>query len=426
MINQILIKCYDLFWYLCLPWVSLYLWWRGRLAPEYRLRWHERFACKLGPKQAVDLWFHAVSLGEVVAATPLIEACLAQGYRVLVSSMTPTGSKQIQRHFADRVLHQYCPYDLYFARQRFLNHYQPRLWVVVETELWPGWLWTCKQQSIPVILVNGRISNRSYGRYLASQWIWNALLNYFSALYVQSPQDRERFLSLGVHPQHIFVAGNLKFHPQDLSHKLKFWQDFKAHYPKTKWMVFASTHEGEEAKLLKVWLEFKARHPDWKSIWVPRHPERFQAVYRLLAASLPRLELASQWASTSDVDALLLDKMGELAAVYGMADMAFVGGSLVSVGGHNILEPMVFGLPVLTGPFMQNQQDLVRLGLDNQVLIVAQDETEVLNEMLRITENEGNREALQEKIRQFFKMNQQALSICLEGIRALAPLDQRR
>lgn len=419
MMKKIFIKLYDLVWYFCLPFILLYLYRRGYQARAYRQRWSERLGWQLGRQTPVDLWFHAVSLGEVVAVTPLIEACLKRGYSILVTCMTPTGSAQIQRSFGERVLHQYFPYDLGFARQRFLQTYQPKLWVIVETELWPGWLWSCQQQGIPVVLVNGRISQRSYPRYLATQRFWRVLLNYFSAIYVQSETDKARFIRLGANPQQLYVAGNLKFHPQHLGDKIANWHRLKQSYPHAKFVVFASTHAGEEEKILPVWLSFQAQHPDWISIWLPRHPERFAEVYRLLNSQLSDVVLSSQWSAGKALNALLVDQMGELAAIYAIADLAFVGGSLVPIGGHNILEPMVFGLPVMTGPYMHNQQDLLRLAREHEVLVVVKDEMALLAEMLGLAEREQDRQVLKAKTKSFFEQNQQALAICLQGIETL-------
>lgn len=358
---------YQIIWLFISPLVLGYLYWRGRKAPAYRQRLRERFGLGLVPKP-VDIWIHAVSLGEVNAASSMVNDCLEKGLKVLVTCMTPTGSQQIQNLWGQRVFHQYCPYDVWFATQRFLKAYSPRLLVIFETELWPGILASCHRRHIPVILANARISNRSFGRYKKTKWIWTRLLNYFEKILVQSQNDYDRFLQLGAQPLQLEISGNLKFKQMPVSSvRIEFWQQFKKDLGSRKWLIAGSTHANEEQQLLEIWAELKQCFPDLLLCLVPRHPERFDEVFALAAAY--QAQRFSNFDKHKPCEVLILDTIGELSSLYSIADIAFVGGSLVPIGGHNVLEPLFYGVPVLTGPFTFNQKDLVRILTEQKALV---------------------------------------------------------
>lgn len=411
-----LLLIYHLIGYVLAPFVAIFLWFKGRKNQAYRQRWSERFGIYQS-HQRVDIWCHAVSVGEVVAASSLIEACLRKNYRVLVTTMTPTGSEQVQRMWGDKVSHQYCPFDFHFALKRFLNDRKPKVLIIFETELWPGMIWNCVQRQIPIILANARISNRSYPRYLKMKWFWRLLLKGFNKIYVQSEQDKKRFLSIGASEHQLELAGNLKFQkatPDPL--QCQFWQDFKAHYSQRLIWVVGSTHPGEEELILKVFLDLRDLYPSLMLLIVPRHPERFEAVYQLFKQKHQAVQALSNWCATDKLDILLVDRMGWLGSLYSIADMAFVGGSLVPIGGHNLLEPLFYGVPVWTGPFTQNQHDMVRILKQENLLEVVADSHALLESMKQYLLSSKNHQGYKQNCLDVLKQYQGSLDRHMEGI----------
>ena len=415
---RLIFKLYNIAWYLALPFIMLLLWIKGRRLNSYRQGWGPRFGCNL-PQSPVDIWFHAVSVGEVVAATPLIAACLEKSYRVLVTTMTPTGLAQVKRIWGQQVESQYCPYDFSFAIQGFLKTRQPKVLVILETELWPGILSLTHQQRIPILLVNARISNRSYGRYLKTKHLWQYLLKFFNGIYVQSEQDRQRFLKIGAQTHQLVVAGNLKFNQHIQAERVSSWLQFKSHYPKQRVLVFGSTHAGEEELIVQLYKALACQFPDLILMIVPRHPERFDEVYRLLQQHFSNQELQrySTWSEGSTcLKCLLVDAMGELSSLYAIAECAFVGGSLVNIGGHNILEPLMYDVPVLTGPYLQNQQDLLRIMQEHNAIVYVKNTQELLLGFQKLLSDTHLRNEQVKNAKQMLSQYQSAVEICMQGI----------
>jgi len=414
---RLVLKIYNALWYLALPGVMFFLWLKGRRLAVYRKRWRERFGLER-TNHEVDVWIHAVSLGEVVAATSMIQSCLEKGYRVLVTTMTPTGSEHVQRLWGEKVTHQYCPYDFSFAIQRFLSDRKPKILIIFETELWPGILSVCHAKNIPILLVNARISDRSYPRYLRTRALWKYLFGFFKGIYVQSELDQKRFLSLGAHLNILHLAGNLKFNHTPLPDKIQQWQRFLKRHSKKRLLVFGSTHPGEEALCIEAFHRLSKEFDNVMAIIAPRHPERFDAVFKLLKAQSPgaRVERYSNVSLEQDIDILLVDAMGELSSLYSIAYCAFVGGSLVPIGGHNILEPIAYQVPVLAGPYMQNQKDLVRILTLHQAMIVVQSGQDLAEKMAGILRNTNERQQIIENGKAMMKQYQNCLSICMKGV----------
>ena len=372
---SILLFFYPGLWIVLLPLLRIQLYFKSKRQPAYAQGLNQRFGTYQS-HQKVDICIHAVSVGEVVAASPMVEICLKGNLKVLVTTMTPTGLAQAKRLFGDKVAYQFLPYDFSYAIKRFIDDRQFKLLLIMETELWPGLLSICHQRGIPCILGNARISNRSYGRYLKTRWFWEKLLQYFKCIGVQSELDRTRFLSLGAKDKQVFLMGNLKFNQALINTTLlQFWQAFRAQHANRFIWVAGSTHHGEESALLDAYAHLKQKFPQMLLILVPRHPERFEDVANLIADGGFSYLRLSQAAPTEDnVDVILLDKMGELSASYLSADLAFVGGSLVPIGGHNILEPLFFKVPVICGPHMHNQQDLLRILTENALIEMVRPE----------------------------------------------------
>ena len=355
-------QIYTFFLYLLTPFIVLRLYWKSRRLPAYRYRILERFSLGIATIAPVDIWIHAVSLGEVVAATPLIDELLAKQWRVLVTTMTPTGSQQVSKRFGSQVSHQYIPYDLPWALRRFFKKNQPRLGIIMETELWPNVIYQAHKIKMPLLLANARLSDKAFKRYEKVSFMFKPILNQFTAIFAQSNEDAQRFVTLGASASLVQVLGNIKF---DLQFRMALNQDCLS--LKEKWgnertvVIAASTHDDEENQLLSRLNQLKAAIPPVLLLFAPRHPERFQQVYQLSVTQGFNTGLRSE-PTTIDVhtDVVVIDTLGELLNFYQLSDYAFVGGSLVPIGGHNVLEPIAVQVPVFCGPFMNNSKEICR------------------------------------------------------------------
>ncbi|MEN1834681.1 lipid IV(A) 3-deoxy-D-manno-octulosonic acid transferase [Pseudomonas lijiangensis] len=359
---------YTLLFHLGLPLVALRLWLRARKAPAYRQRIGERFAVGLPAMQRGGIWVHAVSVGESIAAAPMIRALLAQypGLPVTVTCMTPTGSERIKAMFASepRIQHCYLPYDLPWAAGRFLDHVQPRLGIIMETELWPNHIHQCARRNIPVVLANARLSERSARGYALFAGLTRPMLAAMSWFAVQTEAEAQRFRDLGARPECVAVTGSIKFDlsidpqlPEQAAQLREQWQAAQ----RPVWIA-ASTHAGEDESVLAAHRQLLSSHPDALLILVPRHPERFNSVHELCQQQgFTTVRRSSGQVVTPDTSVLLGDTMGELLFLYALADSAFVGGSLVPNGGHNLLEPAALAKPVLSGPNLFNFLEIAAL-----------------------------------------------------------------
>lgn len=355
---------YTLLFHLGLPLVAGRLAWRAWQAPAYAKRVGERFALGLPPLKPGGIWLHAVSVGESIAAAPLVRELLARYPQlpITITCMTPTGSERIQAMFggseyAGRVQHCYLPYDLPWAAARFLDRVQPKLAVIMETELWPNHVHQCAKRGIPVVLANGRLSERSARGYARFAKLTAPMLAELDLLAVQTALEAERFRSLGARPECVEVTGSIKFDltidPALLIRAAALREQWQA-TQRPVWIA-ASTHAGEDEIVLAAHRELLTHNPDALLILVPRHPERFNAVFELSQRQgfTARRRSTGEALLASD-QVLLGDTMGELLFLYALADIAFVGGSLVANGGHNLLEPAALGKPVLSGPHLFN------------------------------------------------------------------------
>ncbi|SIT67018.1 3-deoxy-D-manno-octulosonic-acid transferase [Ectothiorhodosinus mongolicus] len=349
------LKLYSLLLYVLTPWVLLRLYWRGRVNPAYRQRIAERFGYvpRYDSASHGRLWVHAVSVGEVMAAVPLIRAHMASHseLEVIVTTTTPTGAAELERQLGDEVQHHYLPYDLPGAVRRFLERVQPdQLWVM-ETEIWPNLLIACYQREVRVFLLNARLSPRSFRRYCRFSALLRPVLAAVSGIAARDESDRQAFIGLGVDPAAVKVTGNIKFDlaidPNLREAALELRDQLGA---RPIWIA-ASTHGGEEAVVIAAHQAVLMEMPDALLVWVPRHPERFEdAAQSLDEAGLSYVSRSAHANPTSEHQAWLIDSMGELLLMYGIADAAFIGGSLVSAGGHNPLEAAAQQVPIITGP----------------------------------------------------------------------------
>lgn len=360
---------YSCLWILLLPVLFVRMWWRGRRAPMYRQRWAERLgfypAAALPRAQGACVWVHAVSVGEALAAVPMVEQLLLRhpDTQIVMTTTTPTGSERVRAVFGDRVLHVYAPWELPGAVRRFFNAFRPSLVLLLETELWPNIVATAAKRDVPVMLINGRLSERSQRGYARLPALVTPMLQAMRCLAVQTQADAARFQALGAAENKVVVTGSVKFDidpDESLRHAAALWREQLGARP--VWIA-ASTHAGEDEPVLMAHKQLKVHFPDALLILVPRHPERFAEVGRLASAhgfsvlkrsATQQVEDSYSSHVEDSCDVYLGDTMGELMQMFGFADVAFVGGSLVDVGGHNLLEPSAWGLPVLTGPHLHN------------------------------------------------------------------------
>jgi 3-deoxy-D-manno-octulosonic-acid transferase len=406
----------------------LRLLWRSRRAPAYRQRWRERLAAEHEPPQRADVWLHAVSVGEAQAAVPLLRHLLGAGLRVLVTTTTPTGAAHLHGQLGDAVQHRYTPFDLPGIQRRFLDRVQPRLLLVMETEIWPNMLAACAGRAVPVMLINARLSARSARGYARLGRFGAQTLRGFACIAAQSAADAERFLALGVASERVTVTGSIKFDvepPASVTDRAEVLRRAWGN-DRPVW-VAASTREGEEEQLLDAHARVLRQLPSALLVLVPRHPERFQRVAGLVERrgwALARRSLSQRCGAGTGV--YLGDSMGELALFYAAADVAYVGGSLVPTGGHNLLEPAAAGLPVLAGPHTFNFAEVDRLLRERGVLQQVADAEELAQWLVRWLGDAAERARIGEQGRRVIEQNRGALAriialvdACLAGNCAL-------
>jgi len=361
---------YTLTLYLLTPFVVYRLAARGIKYHGYFARWRERFGFFADPGIRDSIWIHAVSLGEVNAAIPLIEALMRRfsDSQFVITTVTPTGSDRVLRLFGDRVFHVYLPYDLTTAVKRFLDRVRPRLAVIMETEIWPNLFMTCAERDISIVIANARLSEKSLRGYWPIQPLARRAIRCASFVAAQSASDYERLRRLGADASRLAIVGNLKFDlavPAGVRDRgLAFRASAGAARP--VWIA-ASTHEGEELPVLKAHAEVLRRFPDALLLVAPRHPERFRPLAGACRAYGFRTATRSEdGRADATCQCFVADSMGELLEFYAAADVAFVGGSLVPVGGHNLLEPAALARPVVVGPqtfnFAEVTEDLIAAG----------------------------------------------------------------
>ncbi|WP_018415564.1 lipid IV(A) 3-deoxy-D-manno-octulosonic acid transferase [Teredinibacter turnerae] len=368
-----------------IPAILARLWWRGRTLPAYRERWGERFA--QFPAIKFDrpvIWVHTVSVGEFIAAKPMIDQLLARNtHELVVTTMTPTGSERVRASYGDRVFHVYAPYDIPALTDRFLAKTTPVLAIFLETELWPNLLNSCFKAGVPSVLANARLSEKSARGYRKTGALARTMLNQLTLAVIQNAADAERFKALGLAPEKAVVSGSIKF-DITVDHALRERAATLKHLLSAngacKVWIAASTHKGEDEQILDAFQMLREKLPDHRLILVPRHPERFQDVYELCCSRgyrTLRRSACSDQAEVGDFDIFLGDTMGELMLLFGCANAAFVGGSFVANGGHNTIEPAAWGLPIVSGPSQFNFAAVSKLLADAGALQTATNASEL-------------------------------------------------
>jgi len=365
-------------------------------------------------------WIHAVSVGESAAAVPLVEAIHRRWPElgILVSTITPTGARIVADRLAGTAVHRYFPLDLPGPVRRALEAARPRFFIAIETELWPNFLRALARRRTPAMIANGRISDRSFRRYLRVRWLMRRVLADVSVFAMQSEEDARRIVALGAPAERVVVTGNLK---SDLVPRADaadtVWRDRLGLRATDRLWIAGSTHRGEEAIVLDAFLRARARCPDLALLLAPRHPERAGEVLDLIRerglAPVRRSRLPEGRAPGAVV---LLDTVGELAELYALAEVVFVGGSLVPVGGHNVLEPAMRGKPVLYGPHTGNFREGALLLERSGGGLVVKDALELERELSRLLEDRGLARRVGDAARAAFAGRQGAVSATLELI----------
>lgn len=372
---------YVLLVYLLAPLVIAMEAWKGLTSPDYRGRLGQRLGFGVPKPPADCLWVHGVSVGEVQAAAALVQALRRRhpDIPVVVSTVTPTGLQRARALFGDTVQHCYLPYDLPGAVRRFLDRTRPRVAIILETEIWPTLYASLGRRGIPLVMASARVSNRSLGRYRRMASLFRETLSHGIQVGAQTPVDAERFLEIGAPADRVRVTGNVKFDLEIPAAAIDAGRAFRARCASGRpvWIA-GSTHEGEEDAVLAAHARVRESHPDALLLLVPRHPQRFESVRALLrrrGVGFVQRSAGEEPGAAQQV--FLVDTLGELQMFYAAADVAFVAGSLVPVGGHSLLEPAVLGLPMLSGPHTHNAQDVADLFEQCGALAIVRDADEL-------------------------------------------------
>jgi 3-deoxy-D-manno-octulosonic-acid transferase len=397
---------YSLLLYALMPFALLRLWWRGRRQPGYRLHVPERFGFYSIRCDKPIVWLHSVSVGETRAAEPLVAALRERwtDHAILLTHMTPTGRHTGEQVFGTSVMRCYLPYDLPGAVARFLTHFRPRLGVLMETEIWPNLIHAAGMRSIPLYLVNARLSARSARGYARLGSFTSQTLRELAGIAAQTSADAERLRGLGA--QGVVVTGNLKFDRSPSARDLELGAQFRAGFGGRPIFLAASTREGEEEQVLEALTELDTAV---LVVIVPRHPQRFDSIAALLEQRGISYERRSlERAPGARTRVWLGDSMGEMYAYYAACDVAFVGGSLVPLGGQNLLEACALGKPVLVGAHTYNFVQATQLALDAGAALRVHDAQSLGRAVQELLRNPTRRDTMGRAGRELMRQHQGA------------------
>ena len=410
---------YSSLWWLALPAVLGRLWWRGRKEPGYRAHWGERLAL-IGPapSERPTIMVHAVSVGETRAAEPVVDALLAAypDWRILLTHMTPTGratGQSLFAHHGERVVQSYLPYDTGLMTRRFLRRHRPRACILMETEVWPNLIHACNRLAVPVVLANARLSEKSLKRGRKAGAVMREAARGFTLVAAQTEVDAERIRSLGA--PNVEVTGSVKFDvtPPPAALEKGDWlrSRIRSGGPERPVFLCASTREGEEALILDAWRRTPDKPAGALLVIVPRHPQRFDEVASLASARGFTLARRSQFDLDHGVggaDVLLGDSMGEMFAYYAACDCAYIGGSLLPLGGQNLIEACALGKPVLVGEHTFNFLDATNEAVDDGAALRARSADALVTAAVRLLRDGAARVAMGEKALAFARRHRGA------------------
>lgn len=413
---------YTLAYTLLLPLILLRMLWRSRKSPAYRQRWLERFGVFPVPalsRQHPVIWLHAVSVGETLAAVPLVKSLQARHphWQWVITTTTPTGSERVRAVFGGQVFHVYAPYDLPLFVRAFLQRTHPAICLIMETELWPNVLHQCHIHRIPSMVANARLSEKSARGYAKLAPLTRSMLAEVDMIASQQQADGERFIALGLPAGKLRITGSIKF---DLKlddtlrqHATQLHDHWSLNGTRPVWLA-ASTHQGEDAIILDAFSVLKKTWPDLLLVIAPRHPERFHTVTAQCEQQWVTLRHSMATPVTTKTDVVIGDTMGELLAFYGAADIAFVGGSLTASGGHNMIEPAAWACPIISGPSVYNFTEVVRMLQDHQAIAIVQDSHALAHTVAHWLQDPALRRDSGQRAKQVVDANRGALEkLCL-------------
>jgi 3-deoxy-D-manno-octulosonic-acid transferase len=416
-------RLYSLVIHCAVPFAFAVVLWRGLRDRSYRQALGERFGWGRRVSSAPSIWLHAVSLGEMTAAAPLVRALTSRHPHnpLVLTTATVTGRARARGLFGDSVDVRFLPYDTPGAVARFLDRVRPRLAIIMETELWPNLYMECERRGVPLALASARLSAQSVSRYQRFGSLFRGIFSASSLIAAQTALDAERFIAIGAQSARTYVVGNIKFDTEPAPKVLEQGRELRRLFGADRpvWIA-GSTHSGEEEQVLAAHREVLAAEPGALLLLVPRHPDRFEAVADLLRRREWRFTRRSRGAAPDEATAVVLvDSVGELAALYAAADVAFVGGSLVPIGGHNLLEPAALGLPVLTGPSHANSKDIARLMLEQGAALQVADARELAAAVVSLLADPAERARVGAIGRHIVESNRGAVARVLELIEPL-------
>ncbi len=401
---------------------------RGMRNRAYLDRLGQRFGVGFPDVKRASLWVHAVSVGEVQAAIPLIKALQSRYVHrdIVVTTVTPTGAARVKAIFGDSVIHAYVPFETNGAVRRFFDRVKPALAIIMETEIWPNLYNECGIRRVPLVLASARISPKSVSRYRRLVPLFREALSHGIVIAAQSEADASRFRELGAAPARTFVTGNLKF---DIELRADVHADGgrlrAALFADRPVWVAASTHEREETAVLEAHARVLERYPDAVVVVIPRHPERFDEVARTIAdSSIPFARRTLEEHLTASHSVYLADTMGEVMQFYAAADVCFVGGSLVPIGGHNLLEPASLGRATVTGPHWFNAEDIAKRLLEAQAIEVVRDANDLHSKVVALLEDPVARHTMGQNGLTVINNNRGALDALLQLIDPLVSPSQ--
>ena len=416
---------YSLLLTLGLPLILTRLFIKGSSDNRYRRNIGDRLGQITRPLGTIDVWIHAVSVGEVNAAVPLVTAFrkIHSRCRILITTTTPTGLDQVTAHLGDRVVHCYLPFDHPFFIARFLRTISPRLLIIMERELWPNIIHGCHKRSIPVVIANARLSQRSCNRYAYVLPLMRPALAIVSAVAAQTEADRSRLMTLGAHPDHILTTGNIKYDVTVSAKTIDTAQSMRQDWGRHRLIIVAgSTHEGEEAVLLDIFDPLREHYPGLLLILAPRHPERFDAVFQLVKNRGFNTHRHGDGSTVVPpaAEVHLRDTMGELPLLYAAADIAIVGGSLIEIkgiGGHNLLEPCAVATPVLFGRYISDFLEISHNIVERAAGIQVHDSNDLRDTLKKLLNDAALRNRMGANGIQVIKENrgatQRTLELCI-------------
>lgn len=388
----------------------------------YRHKIGQRFGFSY-PALSESIWVHAVSVGEVVAAEPLIRALLERfpDRPLLVTTVTPTGASRANKVFGDRIVHSYIPFETLFAVNRFFRRVDPAIALILETEIWPNLYEACGVRNIPLVLVSARISPRSVRSYRRLLPLFRETLSHGIVIAAQSKTDAQRFISLGASADRTQVTGNIKFEIEVEAGLQQKGADFRNRIfgARPVW-VAASTHDGEEQQVLDAHKILLRSHPNLILVLVPRHPERFSHVSELISKNGLSHVARTEDIACADSDQVFLgDTMGEMMMFYAASDIAFVGGSLVPIGGHNLLEPSALGVPIVFGPHYFNAPDIAELFIEQSACRTVENPDELAHTIAELLDDRALAAELGDRAKDVVTRNRGSLKQLLEVVSPL-------